>query len=252
MAHKTFCTLLILFFGVLSYAQPAKDSTDTAKKTVPRKGQIKSTIRIHSKGMFLYGGRISTDNPALDINFTYNRPKWGFFIYKALDMQDHTSPNNFSLIVLFKNFKLSERITFTPHIGTFLEQAHSVADFGSDFLAITVTTFKINPHLSIDHTALFPNLVVESELLDWVNRARILFVSKHIDVTTSFWHNNHVFDEHDYTSGALTVSYSRIRLSDTFNLSIGATEIVMLNSSDEESVPKTNRFLLTVAVQFVK
>src|SRR6187401_2218709 len=98
MARKTFILFLLLLTGLAGYTQFAKDSTDTTKKKVEHKSQIKATARLHTRGMFLYGGRISTDNPAFDINFTYNRPKWGFFYYKAIDLKDHTSDNNFSLL----------------------------------------------------------------------------------------------------------------------------------------------------------
>lgn len=249
MTNKAFLILLFLSFGVLCYAQGVQDST---KKAETPKAQLKATVRLHTRGMFLYGGRISTDNPALDFNFTYNRPQWGFFIYKAIDLKDHTSLNNFLLAALYKNFKLSNKITFTPYIGTFLEQAHSFADWGSDVVAIAMTTFKVNTNFSIDYTILLPNLVVEPELLDWVNRTRILFASKHLEIIASYWHNNHVFDEQDHMSGALNINYSRVRLSDSFNLSVGATEFIVFQSSDEETIPTTNRFLITLAVQFVK
>jgi len=254
MTRKILFSLPFLLFNLWAHAQPLKEQADSTikEKPVERKTQIKSTARLHTRGMFLYGGRISTDNPAFDINFTLNRPKWGFLFYKAIDLKDHTSLNNFALALVYKNFKISDRLTFTPHVGTFLEQAHTIADWGSDILGVAVLSYKVNHHFTLDYTALLANLVVETELMDWVNRGRILFVSNHIDITGSFWHNNHVFDEHDHVSGALSVSYGRIRLSESINLSIGATEFVLFHSSDEETVPATNRFLLTVAMQFVK
>lgn len=254
MTRKILFALTLLLVSTCLFSQPLQEKTDSVvnERPVQNKTHIKATARLHTRGMFLYGGRISTDNPAFDINFTLNRPKWGFLFYKAIDLKDHTSPNNFALALLFKNFKISDKLTLTPHVGTFFEQAHTVADFGSDILGVAVFSYKVNQNFTLDYTALLANLVVEQELMDWVNRSRILFVSKHIDVTASFWHNNHVLDEQDHVSGSLAVSYSRIRLSDAFNLSVGATEFVVFKSSDEEAVPTTNRFLFTVAVQFVK
>jgi len=254
MIRKIFITSLFLFVGTCLFAQPLQEKSDsTAKKEkpAPSKTHIRVTTRLHTRGMFLYGGRISTDNPAFDVNFTLNRPKWGFFFYKAIDLKDHTSPNNFSLLAFYKNFKISDRLTITPHIGTFFEQAHTFADFGSDISFIAVTAFKVNPHFTVDYTVLFANLVIEPQEMDWVNRGRILFVSKYVDVTACFWHNNHVFDEQDHMSGSLMANY-KIRLSDKFNMNVGATEFVIFKTSSEEEVPKTNRFLVSVAVQFVK
>ena len=252
MVRKTFISLLLLFVGLAGYAQVAKDSTDTTRKKVEHKSQIKATARLHTRGMFFYGGRISTDNPAFDINFTYNRPKWGFLFYKAIDLKDHTSANNFTLALLNKNFKLSNRLTFTPQLGVFLEQQNSLSDVGSDILGVALLSYKVNEHFTVDYSALLANLVMETELMDWVNRSRILFVSKHIDVAATFWHNNHVLDEQDHMSGSLSVIYNRIRLSEKFNLGIGVTEFAILKTSNEEALPKSNRFLVTVAIQFVQ
>ena len=244
---------LLLFVGTWLFAQPLQEKADSSIKEIPvaRKTQLKLTTRLHTRGMFLYGGRISTENPAFDVNFTLNRPKWGFFFYKACDLKDHTSPNNFSLLAFYKNFKVSERLTITPHIGTFLEQTHTFADFGSDILFIAVNSYKLSPQFTIDYTVLLANLMVEPQFLDWVNRGRLLFISKHIDVTASYWHNNHVFDEQDHMSGSLTLNY-KLQLSHHFNLNLGATEFVVLKTSDEEELPKTSRFLVTLALQYVR
>jgi hypothetical protein len=155
------------------------------------------------------------------------------------------------MLAFYKNFKLSERLTITPYVGIFLEQLHGIVDTGSDMSVILVNTYKINPHFIIDYTAFVGNVVIETENLDWVNRGRLLFISKHFDVTASYWHNNHVLDEQDHMSGSLAAVY-KFKLSETFNMSLGATEFAILKSSDEEELPKTDRFLVTLALQYVK
>ena len=253
MTTKILFSYLLLLSGTCLFAQPLQEKSDSTQKEIPtpRKTQIKVTTRLHTRGMFLYGGRISTENPAFDINFTLNRPKWGFFFYKAIDLKDHTSDNNFSLLAFYKNFKLSDRLSITPHIGIFLEQLHGVVDTGSDMSVFAITAYKLNSHLTIDYTAFVGNVVMEPEDLDWVNRGRLLFTSKHIDLTASYWHNNHLLDEQDHMSGSLMANY-KFRLSDHFNMNIGATEFAILKTSDEEELPKTNRFLVSVALQFVQ
>ncbi|HEU5290973.1 MAG TPA: hypothetical protein VFU05_10045 [Cyclobacteriaceae bacterium] len=253
MTKKILIPSLLLLVGTCLFAQPLQETDSTAKKEIltPRKTQIKVTTRLHTRGMFLYGGRISTENPAFDVNFTLNRPRWGFFFYKAIDLKDHTSDNNFSLLAFYKNFKLSDRFTITPHIGIFLEQLHGVVDTGSDMSVILVNAYKLNPHFTIDYTAFVGNVVIETENLDWVNRGRLLFISKHLDLTASYWHNNHVLDEQDHMSGSLAAVY-KLKLSDSFNMSVGATEFAILKTSDEDELPKTNRFLVTVALQYIR
>lgn len=245
--------LLCFFMVSESWSQASSEKTDTIKKVKStHTWHIKSSARIHSKGMFLYGGRLSTKNPAFDINFIYSRPKWGLMVYKAIDLNDHTTPNNFTLATLFKNFKVSNRLTITPYVGTFLEQAHSFADWGSDVVALAIINYKMNNALNVEYTTLLPNLVVEPELRDWVNRIRILYANKHWDVTGSFWNNNKVFDQANHVSAALSIGYSRIKLNDLFNVSISATEFAVLQTSNETETPKGHTFMLTAAVQFAK
>src|SRR5688572_11931609 len=135
----------ILMGCVLSHAEPPqeKDSVQTEKKITQFHYRI--TPRIHSKGFFTYGGQVGTDNPSFDINFTFEYKQWGFLVYKGVDLVDHTTDYNFSLIALFRNFKLSDRITFTPYLGTVLEQSERFADSGSDAACILVTSLKLLP-----------------------------------------------------------------------------------------------------------
>ena len=248
---EIYITFLILV-TLLCQAEGNSPQSDSvgAVKSKPT-SHIKSLARLHTKGMFTYGGRISSDNPAFDINLTYERKNWGLLIYKAIDLQDHTTANNFGLAVINKNFKLGKRFTFTPNIGVLFEQAYSVADRGTDVAVITLTSYKINSNLSMDHTALFGNLIIDPEFRDWVNRFRFLYTTKHVDMTYMLWHNNHIFDEFEYVSTGLTIAYNRIRLSDQFFLGTSVTGISMLESSDQQSNPKISRLVFTINCQFV-
>jgi hypothetical protein len=254
MPNKNLLLLFLLLVCWNAHAQQQQDQRDTVMKEQPvkRKAQIRSTARLHSKGMFAYGGRVCSDDPAFDINFVYDRKTWGFFVFKAVDLVDQQSPNNFTLAVAYKNFKITKQLNFTPHVGAFLEQQHQFAGHGSDVALIGVTAFKFNPHFTLDHTMLFGNFVVESEMRDWVNRFRLLYTSRHLDITGIVWHNNHVFDDGDYASAAITLAYNRIKLSDSFNLNFAVTDIMMARSSNEESVPTCNKFVVMTALQFVR
>ncbi len=242
-------TLLLTTLVSWSEIMPT-DSLKSAKKE--DQANIRSTARFHTKGMFTYGGRICSDNPAFDINFIYDRKKWGFLFYKAFDLMDHTTANNFTLAVLYKNFKLSKTLTFTPNVGVLLEQPHRFADHGSDLVFIATTAFKVNPKLTLEHTAMFGNLVIEPEIRDYVNRLRILYAAKHLDITYMLWHNNSMFDTNTYLSTGLTIAYSRIPIADHFYLSVGLTELSMLQSSDEQSIPKANQLLFSLTLQFAR
>ncbi len=225
------------------------DTTIVNKKESPF--HFRLTTRLHSKGMFLYGGQLGTDNPAFDINFTLEYKKWGLLIFKGIDLKDHTSDFNFALLSVFRNFKLSEKITFTPYIGTFLEQPYHFADEGSDAVCILITSFKLRPHLTFEHMGLFGNLVFEPHETDWVNRFRLSYIGKHLDVIGTVWHNNQAFDQSSYVTGGLNIAYSRMKIAKEIFLSVGVTGMSTLYTSSEEENPSNNRLMFTLAAQWL-
>lgn len=249
---RVFIFGLLLIFAACYPVMAGYTLLDSATQTKEKAWSFKSTARVHTRGMFAYGGRVVSKNPAFDLNLSYNRKQWGFLLFKAVDMLDYHSPNNFTLAVFYKNFHLGKQLTITPYLGAFLEQPHHFAGHGSDVAIINVTTLKLNNHLSIEHTALLGNMLIEPSYRDWVNRFRLLFTHKHLDITAALWHNNQVFDQADYLSSGLQVMYSRIKLSDSINLSVGVTELSVLHSSNENSVARNHQLLTTLAIQFVR
>lgn len=243
---------ILLIFTALCPVMAESTLLDSVMREKEKAWSFKSTARLHTRGMFAYGGRVASKNPAFDINLNYSRKQWGFLVFKAADMLDYTSANNFTLAVFYKNFKLGKQLTITPHMGAFLEQPHHFAGHGSDVAIINITVLKLNSHLSIEHTALFGNMLIEPSYRDWVNRFRLLFTHKHLDLTAALWHNNQVFDQADYLSSGLQVMYSRIKLSDSFNLSVGVTELSILHSSNESTVAKDHQLLTTLAIQWTR
>lgn len=205
-------------------------------------------IRAHTKGFFSFTGRIISDHPAADIYFNYTHSsKFGFQAFKAVDLLDHESDNNFALALVFKHFQVSPRLTITPYVGVVLEQLHSIADHGSDFSSMLISSYKITPHLTVEHTALFPNLMLERVEADWVNRLKLIYSKGHIDLTGWAWNNNRVLDEAGYTSVGLSAYYSRIPITDRLSLGAGLTGLLVAQTSDAHECPKKNGVLLTIA-----
>jgi hypothetical protein len=223
-------------------SNPVKDSLMQKEKQYV----MRELTRLHSQGQFWYGGRIVSRNPTVDFNFTYDRKQWGFQLFKAVDLKDHTTDINFLLAVVNKNFRVSNRLTFTPSIGFLFEQSHSFADKGTDAVFIFQTSYKLSNRFTIDHSALFSNLLLEPDEKDWVNRFRILYSNKHIDITYWLWHNNKVFDNAEYVSSTLSIFYSRMKVSKHCLINVGISGTVMPYSSNIEINPKRNGLLLTV------
>lgn len=245
---KNFLLSTVLAFSMITVAwADAGDSIPPQKKEHRSKSTL--TVRTHNAGYFAFTTRIISTNPALDFFYTYDRKQWGFSAFKAFDLYDHNTSNNFMLLMLRKSFHLNSRLTITPHIGTILEQSNSIADKGSDISSIIITSYKISNHLTIDHTAILGNLVIDTNERDWFNRFRILYTSKHWDVTLQACHNNKLID-HDnseYFSSALHLFYSRIKVSDRFALNVGISGVKMCCTNAHEAYPKRDGVFFTLA-----
>ncbi len=243
--------ICLLFFAVSLHASVLGAPPDSARTAVPNPlGKVKLTTRLNSLGYFSYSGRIISDNPSVDFNFNYERKNWGFLIFKAADLYDHRTPNNFTFALLYKNFHVGKRLVITPYGGAALEQCNRIADRGSDAAFVLTTTLKLTKNFSIDNSMVFSNLVLEPHIRDCVSRFRIMYSKDHVDLTLLAWHNNKVFDTSCYFSGGLNIAYSRIKVSDRLNLSTGLTALVMIESSDQQACPKKNGLVFTVAATF--
>jgi hypothetical protein len=232
--------LFFLFIGDI-HSQNIAGGSDSAA-VIHKKSNFKLTTRIHSRGMFNFSGRICTDNPAFDLTTTYDRKSWGVLTFSAVDLYDPHSENNFSLTLLYTRIKIGSRVTVTPHTG------FSFEDWGKEKgdRQILITSVKINAHMQVDNTMMFPNVFGHRDH-DWVNRLRMLYTSgEHLDFIFSMWHNNKVFDEVQYFSTALNTAYNRMKVSEHILLNAGVTVLVMAETSDEEMFPKKNGVVFTI------
>lgn len=254
---KTRLHALIFSYGLTAFSITFADTPSERGDTsiVKEKESLihwRLTARLHSKGIFTYGGQLATDNPAFDANFTIEYKKWGLLIYKGIDLSDHNTDYNFSLLAVFRNFKLADKVTFTPYVGSILEQFNTFADTGSDVVCILITSVKIKPHITLEHMGMFGNLVFEPSYMDWVNRFRLTYASKHLDVIASLWHNNQVFDKTNYVTTGLNVAYSRMKIGKHIFLSTGVTGLATLHTSDGNENPSENRLMATLAAQWAQ
>jgi hypothetical protein len=248
---KTVFLLIISFSG---FTASAKIDFDDSLRTPKKERHSKSTLttRLLTKGYFSFTGRIISPNPALEFFYTYDRKPWGFVAFKAFDLYDHTTTNNFMLAMFRKNILLGKRLTITPQVGAILEQSYSFADKGSDIASIIITSYKISNTITIDQTMIFGNLVLDPAERDWANRLRLLYSKKHWDVTLLFWHNNKWIDtdNSEYFSTGFNVFYSRMKVSEHFLLSAGILGVKMNYTSTETEYPTRDGIFFTLAGYF--
>jgi hypothetical protein len=236
-----------LAFMNLIAQNPDKDSVHVAKNE--RKSKSTLNTRLHTMGQFSFSGRIISPNPALDFFYNYDSKQWGLSLFKAFDLYDHTTSNNFGLVMVRKNFHIGNRFTITPQMGFILEQSFSFADKGSDLASFIINSYKVSNSLTIEFTLVFFNLAIDTEERDWVNRLRLLYSKNHWDVTLLAWHNNKVidYDNSVYFSSGINVFYSRIKVTDHFFLSAGISGLMMAYTTNPTEYPKNNGLFLTVA-----
>jgi hypothetical protein len=240
----------ILFSSLYSaeaggYARSVKaDSVHTSRE---RKPSVSAIARIHSHGFFSYTGRMISDYPALDVYFNYTLPsKWGLNVYKAVDVGDARSYNNFLLFMINKKIEVNNRLNVNFYGGFILEQIHQFADRGSDAVANIITTYKLNRHFTFEHTGMLGNLVLFRNNADWVNRFRMIYAARHLEITGWGWHNNRVLDKNSYSSLGVSAFYNRIPVSKHITLGGGLTGLLMLSTSDTSICPKKNGLLLSI------
>jgi hypothetical protein len=196
--------------------------------------------------MFGYAGVIANDNPVFDATVTYDRKAWGCLFLKAIDLYDIHSSYDFSLALLYKKIHVSENLTITPYAGFVIEQRERLIDHDSDGMIVIITSLKVSPKFTLEHCGRFSNTFFKTELFDWLNRLRVLYSHKHVDMTFSTWHNNNFFDESAYTTVGLSAAYARIKISDRAMLSTVLTGLKVA-ASDPEEESMRNRLVFTIA-----
>lgn len=234
------CFVFALPADASSQAAPEDSVTSNGKDK--RKSNLKLTTRIHSVGFFNFSGRICNDNAAFDLAVQYDRKAFGISVFHAFDLYDTHSPNNFAFGLIYKKFRVSERITVTPHFGFI------VGEWGKEKgdREVLITSARLTNKLTIDHTLLLANLG-QREFHDCVNRVRLhCAVDQHLNFMWALWHNNRVFDQDAYLSSGLNATYAHLKIAENVELSSGVTLLVMATTSNEEVFPRKNGIVFTI------
>jgi hypothetical protein len=190
-------------------------------------------------------------NPATDIYFNYTtNTGWGFSAFKAVDVNDIHSDNNFAFGFISKLLHIGNRFAITPYLGAGLEQQHSFANHGSDVMIQLLSNFKLSKKLSIEHISIFNNLIFATEHQDWTNRVRLIFNNGHWNFIGMLWSNNRTFDGATYTSGGLSIFYNQIPVGSRIYFGAGLTSLSTFQSSDAEDVPKQSGLQFSTTLTF--
>lgn len=250
MSTAGLAAMMFLVNFVIVYAW-AIDPGDTAtRKDKPL--VIRTMSRVHSASFFYFGGKIAEENPAIDLSISVETPRFGYSFLKAADLADIHSSFNFALATVYGHLNNRNRIRFTPQMIVLIEQPNKLVDEGSD-IGITFTSlYRVSESITIEETAICFNMVFETAHRDFINRLRLLYSAKHLDLTAMLWHNNNLLDEETHITSALSVAYNRVKISKMVRVGATLTASATLASSDTEHVAKQRALMLTISVSTLK
>jgi hypothetical protein len=237
---------ILLTFEALAETHP-RDSA-AVKQSNPI---LRITSRVHSTSFFYFGGKIAEYNPGFDLNLNVETRNFGYTFFKAVDLTDIHSSFNFALAGIYKNFNFKNKFKFTPQVILLLEQPYKVVDEGSDFGVTFTSSCKLNSYLTIEETVIFFNLVFETGYMDIINRMRILYSKKHIDLIVMGWNNNGLMDHENHSTAALSVGYNRVKLSNRLMLGSSVMASDTVYSSDQSHVPKRKGIIFTLSLSMI-
>jgi hypothetical protein len=240
--------IVVTMFTHVTDARPedfVSDSTENLE--MQKRSRLKLTARIHSLGVFGYGGMIANETPAFDLNVTYEGTHWGCFVFKAADLYDLHSHYNFTLALAYLKIQPVHNVTVLPYMGFAIDQTENVFGHDSDGMAILITTLKLSDKFSVEHCGRFSNTFIKTEWFDWLNRIRLLYNKDHVSVMIAGWHNNGVFDQSTYTSLGFSAGYIKIKVSEEIFLSTTLTGILMAANSDEAERSDQSGLSFTIA-----
>lgn len=242
---KTYTLLVLTMLNAAAVWSAPGDSV-AAQPAAP--SPWKFTTRMHSRGLFSYGGRLVSENPVMDLGISYSAKTWGFQFFKAVDLSDRRTPINFAFALVNRPFHIGKRLTITPSAGVLLEQFESIADHGSDAVVLITTTYRFSKEIALEHSSLAGNLVLTPEFRDWVNRLRLLYSKGHLDVTLFGWHNNAAFDQSAYVTTGASIFYSRLKLDKALALQAGVTGLWMATATEEETMHHASGVFITLGL----
>ena len=231
-------------FTNCAVAYPLTDSVNSQKTLTPH---YRLTARIHSLGVFAYGGMIANSNPSFDINITYNRKHYSLLFLKGLDLYDLHSSYNFTLLMANIPCRITKSIAFVPCAGFVVDQTESIIGKDSDGVIFLITTWKRPNGITFEHCGRFSNICFRTQYFDWLNRFRVSYTYHHFDMVASLWHNNNVFDRSKHTSVGISLSYNRVKVSEYVSLSTALTAIKMTACTDSEALSTASGIALTIA-----
>jgi hypothetical protein len=169
------------------------------------------TPRLNSAGYFPYTGALLNKNTNFDLNvfFEYRR-KYGFFLFKSVDLEDRRSYVNYLQPGIFRTFQATKNFKLRLFFGYLFSQTRGFRDPDSDYYTALVGYYSIGENMKLENTALFYDLVNSAKL---ANRLLLSRTIANFTAEVYVWHRV-VFDDNSHsTSASFAITLPRISVS---------------------------------------
>lgn len=234
-------------FSICGYIASAENiaSDTTSIKAKEQTVGWSLTSSFHSASLYFFTGSVDQSHPSFDALFIYDKKTWGGFIYKSLDIVDHTTGENYAMLGLHKIFQAGTKFSITPTIGLSLNQNYSLADKGSDLIFNLATAYKPCDHFTLSNDAFFQNIGI-TKAYNWTNRLKLTFRQTDFFVSALLWERSRAFHNPGYLSTGLDIGYDIAEIAHNSHLFVGVSNIYMLQSD----TPRRNGFMFNLGVDF--
>ncbi|MGE0590763.1 MAG: hypothetical protein AB7O48_19430 [Cyclobacteriaceae bacterium] len=191
---------------------------DQGSKASSKPYTLRLVPQIHSTGYFPYGGSYLTYHPTMDAQIFFQKGNTGVFVFKSVDLVDHSVNTNYASIGIVHTIKLSESLEFIPFAGYFLAQVESFKDQSSDAWAAVDLKKRVNKNLVLVNTSMMGNIAQRAHSLSMTNRLKLNYTLRSFTVDMFVWYSQAIDQQRGYTSASLGITAPSIAINPSVKL----------------------------------
>lgn len=169
------------------------------------------TPRLNSAGHFPFSGALLNYHANADINVFFEYHRYGFFLFKSIDLEDGHSYINYLQPGVFKKFRINPKFSIGAFVGYVFNQTSGFRDSDSDFYTALVAYWTINDRFKLENTSLFFDLSQTDKL---ANRLLLSSTAGGFKFDAYLWNRVVLNTAFHSTSASLAITFPNIRISD--------------------------------------
>lgn len=241
--HSGFYRSVILILSIFATTQSV--IAQLLEKDSVMRPDFVITPRLNSAGYFPYTGALLNKNINFDVNIFFEyKSKYGFFLFKSVDLEDRHSYVNYLQPGIFRTFHAGNNFKLRLFFGYLFSQTQGFRDPDSDYYTALVGYYTITKNLKLENTALFYDLEISAKL---ANRLLVSWSVGKFTADIYVWHRV-VFDDNSHaTSASFALNLPKIKLSPSSSINTTLSYQGYLTKNKPDFAMKDG-FLFQVAV----